>query len=173
MTFLFFWQVSKPKPTRSPPPPTIFFYFDKGYSFKTDKHIRASFLTLLDTIGKISEQGNDLTKDRWLDSSFFLGKKNYLLYPKIFNTPKYFNKISFLFFTAFRLNASTGENQYSGDLAERLIHAPTLGSGKASLFLKFKKPTTYVIRVTVLYRQAGSFILDAEKKCWKNYDIDQ
>ena len=95
--------------------------------------------------------------------------------PKKFSIPpKYSNKKYILiFFTAFRLNASTGENQYSGDLAERLIHAPTLGSGKASLFLKFKKPTTYVIRVTVLYRQAGSFLLDAEKKCWKNYDIDQ
>ena len=92
ITFFLAKPKTPPKKTHTmnpSPKKTIFFhYFHKGYSFKTDKHIRASFLTLLDTIGKISEQGNDLTKDRWLDSSFFLGKNNYLLYSKkILNTP--------------------------------------------------------------------------------------
>ena len=53
--------------------------------------------------------------------------------------------------TAFRLNATTAENQYSGDVAENIIHKPTLSSGKASLFLRFKNATTYVIRSEILY----------------------
>ena len=71
-----------------------------------------------------------------------------------------------------------------------------LSSGKASLFLRFKQATSYVIRylyisivnvsdvmvffplfylscyrVTVIYKQAGMFAIDSDMKTWKSYDI--
>ena len=65
---------------------------DFGYSFVSPKHIRASYFTMLEQMGKIGEMGADLSLERWMDSSFFL---------------------------PFKLNARTSENQYSGQLGDR------------------------------------------------------
>lgn len=68
----------------------------------------------------IGEQGADLSKERWLDSSFFL---------------------------PFKLGARTAENQYSDGLSDRVLQKPTVvNGGKTSLFLRFETTTTYVIR---------------------------
>lgn len=77
---------------------------------------------MLEHMGMISEMGADLSMERWLDSSFFL---------------------------PFKLSARTSENQYSGMVADRILHKPTLSTnGKSSLYLRFKEATTYVIRYT-------------------------
>ena len=75
---------------------------------------------MLEQVGKIGEMGSDLPLDRWKDSSFFL---------------------------PFRLNARTSENQYSGNIGDRILHKPSVPTGgKASLFLRFNNTTSYVIR---------------------------
>ena len=118
---------------------------DAGYNFSTEKHKRASYFTMLEQMGMIGEQGAQLSMERWLDSSFFL---------------------------PFKLSARTSENQYSGVLGDRILHKPTLpNNGKSSLYLRFKDTTTYVLRVTIIYKQPGKVAIDGEGKTWKDYDI--
>ena len=75
---------------------------------------------MLEQCGKIGEHGSDLSLERWKDSYFFL---------------------------PFRLNARTSDNQYSGDVGDTVLHKPSVPSGnKVTLFLRFKKTTSYVIR---------------------------
>ena len=88
-----------------------------GYSFDTAQSKRASYFCAMENLGLITEQGCDLSLERWLDSSFIL---------------------------PFRM--SPDFNTYSPEIAERILQEPVVAHGKYKLFLEFENPTTYVIR---------------------------
>ena len=96
----------------------------------------------METLGKICEEGCDLSLDRWLDPSFILPFK-----------------------------ISSEPANYGPDLSEKILQQPIIPNGKYSLFMEFEKPTTYVLRVTVIYRQAHILAIDQERHVFKNYDI--
>lgn len=43
-----------------------------GYNFKTESSKRASYLTAMQLLAKINEDGTDLSLETWLDSAFIL-----------------------------------------------------------------------------------------------------
>ena len=71
----------------------------------------------MELLGKISEDGCDLSMERWLDSSFCLPFK-----------------------------ISSELSNYGPDLSERILQAPIVPNGKYSLYLEFENPTTSVLR---------------------------
>ena len=107
-------------PVRIPSLPVGNLAEDDGYNFTSDKHTRASYFTMLESCGFIGEEGADLSKERWLDSSFFL---------------------------PFKLGARYSDNQYNDEIGDKILQRPTVANaGKTSLFLRFETTTTYVIR---------------------------
>ena len=78
------------------------------------------------------------------------------------------------FFLPFRLSPVTNDTQFSGLEGDRILHKPTIANSKnATLFLKFRASTSYVIRVIVLYKQASTVAIDGSGKCYKSFDLDQ
>ena len=71
----------------------------------------------MELLGKINEDGCDLSQTRWLDTSFCLPFKT-----------------------------SSELSNYGPDLSEKILQKPIVPNGKYSLFLEFSSATTYVIR---------------------------
>ena len=88
-----------------------------GYSFENASKTRASYFVAMEAFGLISEEGTDLSQERWLDTSFCL---------------------------PFKLSSELAN--YGPDLSEKVLQQPIIPNGKYSLFLEFEEPTTYVIR---------------------------
>ena len=76
----------------------------------------------MEGLGLISEEGTDLSQERWLDTSFCL---------------------------PFKLSSELAN--YGPDLSEKILQKPIIPNGKYSLFLEFEEPTTYVIRYYYYY----------------------
>ena len=77
---------------------------------------------MCEQMGFIGEMGAGLSLDRWKDTSFFL---------------------------PFKLSARTSDNQFSGNIGNRILQKPSVPTGgKTSLYLRFKNTTSYVIRYT-------------------------
>ena len=111
----------------------------------TDKRTNGKkFSFLFFFLGKISENGCDLSMERYYDSSFFI---------------------------PFRLDGQLGN--YSADVQNRLQQRATVPHSRIRLFLEFKKETSYVIRVSVLYKQMRILAISSDKKAYRNCDIDQ
>ena len=75
------------------------------------------------------------------------------------------------FFIPFRLDGQLGN--YSADVQNRLQQRATVPHSRIRLFLEFNKATTYVIRVSVLYKQMRILAISSDKKAYRNCDIDQ
>ena len=88
-----------------------------GFCFDTPKKIRASYFVAMEHLGLITDEGCDLSLERWLDTSFCL---------------------------PFKVSAEVAN--YSSDIAEKIIQRPVLNNGKFTLFMEFDHPTSYVIR---------------------------
>ena len=88
-----------------------------GYSFDGDSKTRASYFVAMEQLGLITDDGCDLSKERWLDTSFCL---------------------------PFKVSAEIAN--YSPDIADKIIQKPIVNNGKFALFLEFENPTSYVIR---------------------------
>ena len=83
-------------------------------------------------LGKINELGCDLPLEVWLDSSFIL---------------------------PFKISPELAD--YGPDMSERILQRSIVPHGsKYSLFMQFKRPTSKVIRVTVIYKQARILAID-------------
>ena len=90
----------------------------EGYHFSSTEEKLASYFVAMDSMGKINENGCDLSYESYYGSCFFLP-----------------------FYLSHELA------NYSADLSERVLQAPTVkGTCKARLFLEFNKSTEYVIR---------------------------
>ena len=90
----------------------------EGYHFSSTEEKLASYFVAMDSMGKINENGCDLSYESYYGSCFFLP-----------------------FYLSHELA------NYSSDLSERVLQAPTVkGTCKARLFLEFNKSTEYVIR---------------------------
>ena len=118
----------------------------EGYSFHNDSAKKCSYLHVIDTLAKLTENG---TEDFSLKS--FYAKK---------------------FFLPFRLSATV--NNYDAATNEKLQQAPINPvSNQRKLFLKFERNTQYAIRVSVIYFQHRSIKINGEKRVFKSFDIDQ
>ena len=78
------------------------------------------------------------------------------------------------FFLPFRLSPRISDNQYGGELADRVLTQQTVPQGaRTLLYLRFKSATTYVIRASIFFTQKSSLSLDSNGRSWKNWDNDQ
>ena len=98
----------------------------------------ASYLIAMETLGQLNQDGTLLSIERFYDTSFML---------------------------PFKLSHEL--NSYSPELAQRVLQEPTIKNSKTHLFLEFNSPTTYVIRVVVVYSQARILAIDSTKKCFR------
>lgn len=116
-----------------------------GYQFDTPSKTRASYFVAMDQLGKFNENGVDLSMSKWLDSHFCL---------------------------PFRLSPELAH--YGPDLSEKILQKPILpNNARYNLFMEFETTTEYVIRVTVLYKQARIIALNSSMQAFKSFDIDQ
>ena len=113
-----------------------------GYRFDTEEEKRASFFTAMSIAGLLDEDGLELTMDRYYDSSFFMP---FTLAPELSN--------------------------YSPEMAEKILQEPIVSNGRYTLFMEFPTVTTFVIRVSVIYRQAQVLAINSERQTFKSFDI--
>lgn len=100
---------------------------------------------MLETTNKLTpSNGSDLTLDSWLKSSFHLPFK-----------------------TSFELES------FDGAIGDRVQQSPINPNGKYSLYLKFSKATTYVIRVVVFYRVQRYIQINHLKNVFKSHELEQ
>ena len=99
-----------------------------GYSLEDDKHTRASYFQVLEHCGFLNEQGSPLSLKIWKSSFFFL---------------------------PFRVSANSSTTNFTGMAADKILHKPTItgNKGKASLFLRFRQTTSYIIRYITVSKQ--------------------
>ena len=88
-----------------------------GYLYSTEEQKLASYFIAMDSIGKINENGCDLSYESYFDSFFFM---------------------------PFKLSHEL--NSYAPDVSERVLQAPTVKNSRIKLFLEFSEPLKYVIR---------------------------
>lgn len=93
-------------------------------------------------MGMITEDGCDLPMETYYDSSFMIPFK-----------------------------ISSELPNYGSDLAETILQEPIISNGRYTVFMEFAKPTTYVIRVTAVFKQSHVLAINGEKQTFKNYDI--
>ena len=113
-----------------------------GYDYDGDTAKRASYITAMSLLGKITEDGCDLPMDTYYDSSFMIPFK-----------------------------ISSELSNYGSDLSETILQEPIINNGRYTVFLEFDQPTTYVIRITAIYKQSHVLAINGEKQTFKNYDI--
>ena len=103
-----------------------------GYSLEDEKHTRASYFQVLEHCGFLSEQGCPLPLEIWKSSFFFL---------------------------PFKVSANSSSTNFTGLAADKVLHKPTItgNRGKASLFLRFKKTTTYIVRLDTVSEKNDVF----------------
>lgn len=92
--------------------------------------------------GLLDEDGLELSMERYYDSSFFMPFK---LSPELPN--------------------------YGPELAEKILQEPIVPNGRYTLFLEFPEVTTFVIRISVIYRQAQVLAINSERQTFKSFDI--
>ena len=130
----------------------------------------------MEQLGLITQEGCDLPLDRWKDSSFCLPFKispelaNYspelsekILQKPIPNSGKFSLFLEFKETTSYVLRYFTF--QYFFFSTYCLVKKRRSAQHTFSLSLSF--------RVSVIYKQARTLAIDAERRCFKNYDIDQ
>ena len=113
-----------------------------GYDYDGATAKRASYITAMSLLGKITEDGCDLPMDTYYDSSFMIPFK-----------------------------ISSELPNYGSDLSETILQEPIITNGRYSIFMEFSKPTTYVIRVTAIFKQSHILGINGKKQTFKNYDI--
>ena len=96
----------------------------------------------MDTFGKLSEAGCDLSYESFYSSNFIL---------------------------PFAISAEPTYT-FSNDLKERIATKPIAANDKYELFVRFDEATTYVIRVTVIYSQFRAFSMTYDRVTYKNFD---
>ena len=96
----------------------------------------------MDTFGKLSPEGCDLSYEAFYSSNFFL---------------------------PFAITAEPTYS-FSSDLKERIATKPISSNDKYELFVKFSEPLTYVIRVTVIYKQFRAFSMTHNRETFKDFD---
>ena len=89
----------------------------EGYQFSTEQQKICSYFVAMEGLGKVNENGCELSLDMFYDSSFFL---------------------------PFKLSHEL--SNYSPDISDRVLMAPTIKNSRTRLFLEFNSATTYVIR---------------------------
>ena len=94
--------------------------------------------------GLLDEDGLELSMERYYDSSFFMPFK---LSPELPN--------------------------YGPELAEKILQEPIVPNGRYTLFLEFPEVTTFVIRISVIYRQAQVLAINSERQTFKSFDIGE
>ena len=99
---------------------------------------------MLETCGKISPLGTDLSLDTWMDSSFFM-----------------------VFKTTFEIDS------YGGLAGERIKQQPIGQNSKYNLYLKFATATQYVIRVVVFYRVQRYIQINHLRNVFKSHELEQ
>ena len=113
-----------------------------GYKFHTEAERRASYFTAMSIAGLLDEDGLELSMERYYDSSFFM---------------------------PFKLSSELPN--YGPELAEKILQEPIVPNGRYTLFLEFPEVTTFVIRVSVIYRQAQVLAINSERQTFKSFDI--
>ena len=118
----------------------------EGYNFTSDYATKCSYLHVLDSLGKLNEKGFE---DFSLKN--FYGKK---------------------FFLPFSLSPSI--NHWDANTNEKIQqNSINPVTNERKLFLKFSSNLTYAIRIRVIYFQHRNIKIDASKRVWKDYDLDQ
>lgn len=100
------------------------------------------FPQAMDTMGKLSHEGCDLSYESFYSSNFIL---------------------------PFAISAEPTYS-FSSDLKERIATKPIANNDKYELFVRFKNMTNYVIRVTVVYQQFRAFSMSYDRMTYKNFD---
>ena len=95
-------------------------------------------------MGKINEKGTEITYEQFYDSFFFLPFVSH----------------------------SQVEN-FDSTMSDRILGSNAVKSSTATLHCEFKKPTTYVIRISLLYRQPRMMAITADRRTYRNVDNDQ
>ena len=96
----------------------------------------------MDTFGKLSKEGCDLSYEAFYSSNFIL---------------------------PFAISAEPTYS-FSSDLKERIATKPMASNDKYELFVRFKNSHNYVIRVTVIYSQFRAFSMTYDRVTYKNFD---
>ena len=121
-------------------------YIAEGYNFSTSYAKKCSYLHVLDTLSKLNEKGSE---DFTLDNSY---------------TKK--------FFLPFHLTPSL--NSYDAATNEQVQqNAISPMSNQRKLYLKFDRNLEYAIRISAIFFQHRSIKIDAAKRVFKDYDVDQ
>ena len=114
-----------------------------GYNLETDEKRLFSYHAMLEQTDQLNQDGSVISYDNWLKSSFFLPFK-----------------------TSFEID------QFKGVASERISQNPACSS-KYQLYLKFREPTSYVIRVTAVYTVHRQIQFNANRNCFKSHELEQ
>ena len=124
-------------------PPTPFLLLS-GFNFTSENHKRMSYWQFLHSMGLLRREGTPISFDVWQKSSFFL-----------------------IFKTSFEL-----EN-YSGLVHDRIIQTPYGANQPYNLYIRFKTPTTHVLRATVLYRVPRTLQINSLREGFLSHGLEQ
>ena len=127
-----------------PHPPPHLFSCILGFNFTTENHKRMSYWQFLHSMGLLRREGTPISYDVWLKSSFFL-----------------------VFKTSFEL-----EN-YSGMAHDRIFQTPYGANQPYNLYIRFKTPTTHVLRATVLYRVPRTLQINSLREGFLSHGLEQ
>lgn len=123
---------------------TLFFISCRGYDFTDEHHRRMAYFTFLDSWGMITPAGASISQDVWEKSQFHL---------------------------PFRLSFEL--DRFSGLASERVIQAPFAPYDHHNIYMKFKSPTTKVIRVCVFYRVVRRLQINQARDSFLSHSLDQ
>ena len=76
-----------------------------------------------------------------------------------------------IFLIRLPFKVSSELTNYGSDLAENILQEPIVPNGKYTVFMEFSTATTYVIRVTAVYKQSHVLAINGLRQTFKNYDI--
>ena len=116
----------------------------QGYNFLDRDHQEMSYYVFLDALGLFRSEGSPISQNTWLESQFMLPFK-----------------------TTFETD------RFSSTAGDRVLQHPITNSSPTSLYVRFAKPTTYVVRVTCFYKCLRRLQINSSREAFLSHVIDQ
>ena len=119
----------------------------EGYDFSTDASKKASYFYVLHQFGKFNKDGSgSLPYDLWLKDKFLL---------------------------PFCLSANNNVGGANANLMNKTQPRSISPSNDFSIYVKFRNPTSGVLRLTVVYSQLRALAIEHDRTTFKGYEAEQ
>ena len=115
-----------------------------GYNFKNEEKINASYLYVLKCFDFLDGP----------EASACLSREKWI-------NDGYF-------YLPFRLSA-----ELDSDGSSNVDHLPITKNNSYQFYLRYNQPSTYVVRMSCMYYQSRSLMIDAMRSTWRDFEVDQ